>query len=588
MIVNHFEKQPTFEIRPTIEQKPFESKAVQAFFTKWCEINDSIQPQIVTREQWDSLKKEGILKKRPDGKQTLFIPKNLQLWEMVGVMEVIDKDTFTAKPKRSSEAKEKLLALGKTFENAGVYIAKRLGGIGEKEMAEALALELHQYGRSLTEGESQEISRIDDIASHNLTPEETEVIDHFLAGDTLYESRMQRVATLPADNQAKKDESLEAQRQETLSQFFRVAEKAFALESKSANKELQENPIELKPWQSDTPIHNAFLRKIDRALAKQIETPKRELDTAIFRRGLEKLTSEMRERGWKHSINDFFEASGLNLRFEQESLVEALNISQLKTDLEAIREGGDKASISKKEREIADIIQQAVSDLPYKLDANNPSEMVANQYINCVGASMLGGALMKEASLNYLVGDVPEHSILFLVTSDGQVEWRDMRHASFNEDLTDEEIEGRRKDDKPLTVADIVAFSQKPRSEGLMFDIDSPKYREKLSWVKEGQRQYVTVFGPEYGQKIQILNNTGATLCRFGYHEEAVEAYRQAIEVDPKIAYPYNGLGNALRSLDRNEEAVEAYRMFIKLLKDKTGDDYRIKRVEQIIAKLKK
>ena len=305
MIVNHFEKQPTFEIRPTIEQKPFESKAVQAFFTKWCEINDSIQPQIVTREQWDSLKKEGILKKRPDGKQTLFIPKNLQLWEMVGVMEVIDKDTFTAKPKRSSEAKEKLLALGKTFENAGVYIAKRLGGIGEKEMAEALALELHQYGRSLTEGESQEISRIDDIASHNLTPEETEVIDHFLAGDTLYESRMQRVATLPADNQAKKDESLEAQRQETLSQFFRVAEKAFALESKSANKELQENPIELKPWQSDTPIHNAFLRKIDRALAKQIETPKRELDTAIFRRGLEKLTSEMRERGWKQDHTQY-------------------------------------------------------------------------------------------------------------------------------------------------------------------------------------------------------------------------------------------------------------------------------------------
>ncbi|MEK7068949.1 MAG: tetratricopeptide repeat protein [Patescibacteria group bacterium] len=311
----------------------------------------------------------------------------------------------------------------------------------------------------------------------------------------------------------------------------------------------------------------------------------------------------------------------MNLRFEQRSLVEALNISQLKTDLEAIREKGNKVSISRKEREIADIIQQAVSNFPYKAGANNPSEMVANQYINCVGASVLGGALMKEAGLNYLVGDVPRHSILFLVTSDGRVEWRDMHHASFNEDLTDEEIVGRRKDGEPLTVADIVAFSQKSRSEGLMFDIDNSKYREKLSWVKEGQRQCVTVFEPEYGQQIQILNNIGSTLYNLGRPGEAVKAYRQAIDLDPKIAYPYNGLGSALddlgrhkeaveayrqaigidpkyvhaynglghalRSLGHNEEAIKAYEKFIESA-DKESDDAWIKRAEQIIAELKK
>lgn len=44
---------------------------------------------------------------------------------------------------------------------------------------------------------------------------------------------------------------------------------------------------------------------------------------------------------------------------------------------------------------------------------------------------------MKEVGLNYLVGTVPEHSILFLVTSDGNVEWRDMQNSDLNEDLTD-------------------------------------------------------------------------------------------------------------------------------------------------------
>ncbi len=619
--MNHFREQSKFEIKPSIEQEPFESPAVQSFFTKWCEINDSIQPQVVTREQWDSRGMQEILEKRPDGKKTLFIPKDLQLWEMIGVMEVLDKDTFAAKPKRATEAKEKILALGRTFENAGVYIAKRLDGINEgREIAEALALELYQYGQSLTQGKTEEMLQIDDIALHNLAPQETEAVDRFLAGDTLYESRKQMVEKLTTDDQAEKDALYEAQRQKALAQFFRVAEKAFALKSKSAGRELAKGPTKLKPWQSDAPIHSAFLKRIERALTKQIETPKRELNMAIFRRGLEKLTSEMKESGWKKGIDNFFEKVNVDLPFEQRKLVDALRIAELKTELATIRELGDAAQISMKEREIADKIQKAVSNFRYQFGANNPSEMVASQYINCVGASMLGGALMKEAGLNYLVGVVPEHSVLFLVTSDGQVEWRDMRSTSSNERLTDEMIKGQKRDGKPLTIKDIVAFSQKPTPERLIFDVDSPTYRKKLPWVKEGQRQYVIVLEPEYGQYIQILNNTGNALFSLDRPEEAIEAYRQAIDVEPKYIYPYNGLGDALFSLDRPEEAIEAYRQAIDVdpkfaysynglgnvlvnlgrqkeaieayqkfidLANKKSDDYWIKRAEKIIAELK-
>ncbi len=49
-------------------------------------------------------------------------------------------------------------------------------------------------------------------------------------------------------------------------------------------------------------------------------------------------------------------------------------------------------------------------------------------------------------------------------------------------------------------------------------------------------------------------------------YEEAEAAYRKAIELDPKLAYPWNGLGNLLTDhLNRYEEAESAYREAIEL-----------------------
>lgn len=331
--MDHFREQPKFEIQPVIEQRPFENPAVQSFFTEWCKINDSIQPQMVGRDEWEKRGIKGILEKRPDGKQALFIPEDLQLWEIVGVMEAVDRDTFAAKPERQAEAKEKLLALAKTFQNSGTYIAQRIEGIHKgQEIAKALAQEFYEYGQSLTEGRKPEVPPgINAIASRNLTPEETETADRFLAGDDLYASRQKKLEKRIAEDSSKKGGELyENERQRTLSQFFRAAEKAFALESKSRDGELRESATQLKPWQSDAPIHSAFLAKIEKAMTKKIETPKREFKTAIFRRGLEKLIGEMREGGWKSVINRFFENSGLDLQVKQKKLIDVLRIPELK------------------------------------------------------------------------------------------------------------------------------------------------------------------------------------------------------------------------------------------------------------------
>ena len=592
-------EQSKFEIQPVVEQEPFQNLAVQGFFAKWCEINDSITPKIISREAWEQRREEGVLEKTPDqdSKRTLYLPIDLKLWEMVGVVEAVDHDTFKTKPERQNEKRDKLLALGKLFQNSGIYIAQRLDSIEDgKKIAGALAEEFYDYGLSLGTGKKAETTtNLNDIASNSLTPEETQQADRFLAGKNLYASRQARAEKASGSDPAKQDEIYEAERQKTLSQFFGVAQNAFELKQRTEN--LEQNPAAsgLKPWQSNTPIHNAFLEKIERAMIKEVEAPKNELVGSIFRGALPKLISDMREQGWKRGVNSLFEKLGINFSVEQRKIADVLNITQLKTELENIRESKNLDTISAKEREIADKIQKAVGSFPYnKSHGNNPAEIVANQYINCVGASTLGGALMKEAGLDYLVGDVHHHSILFLVTSDGHIEHRDMldKGLKSNKELTDKMIVGKKKDGSPLAVADIEAFSRDPKPEGLVFDIqeEGPDYLNKIPWIKEVRRQYVTVFEPEYGQQIQILGNTGGALYDLGRYEEAAEFFRQAAALNPKASFIYYLWGDALSALNRHEEAAEAYQIFIDLANRQRGRlsmKIQIKHARDKIARLK-
>jgi tetratricopeptide (TPR) repeat protein len=50
-----------------------------------------------------------------------------------------------------------------------------------------------------------------------------------------------------------------------------------------------------------------------------------------------------------------------------------------------------------------------------------------------------------------------------------------------------------------------------------------------------------------------------------GRYDEAEQAYRRAIEVDPGYAYAWNVLANLLELKKRNEEAEQAYRQAIKI-----------------------
>ncbi|GIW67570.1 MAG: hypothetical protein KatS3mg096_438 [Candidatus Parcubacteria bacterium] len=561
--MENFKKLAKFDVRSVIEQKPFKNPAVQYFFEKWFKVNDFIELQVISREKWIEYKEKGILEAKPDGKKLLFIPDDLQLWEIIGIIEAIDRDTFKNNPEKVKEAKEKLLELGKIFKNAGIYIAQRLNNIQEgREIAEALALEFYQYGQLLSQEETQEELKIEDISSHQLTLKETEEVDFFLAGKTLYESRKQRIDKEIQKNQTINKEKLyEEQRQKTLAQFFRAAEKAFIIKYKTEKGGLKEIQSELKPWQ--TPIHDDFLRRIEKALSRKIEAPKQELIASIFRHGMELLKNSMLFDKLPDYVKDYI----IYWQNGERTLREAIKIDELKKELAAMRKNNvDPEEIAKKELKIAEKIQLVISSFPQEKGSDKPLGIIVTQAINCVGASLLGGALFEEVGLKYLVVSVPGHSVLFLITSNGQVWWFDMLNAEANKILTDDMIEGKRKDGKSLTVKDIIDFSQDIGSEELIFDLKLPSelYKELLPEIID-QYIKINIFKPERGHQIQVLFNLGLALFELNRYEEAIEVYKQVIALSPKYANAYNNLGFFLSEFSLREEAIEAYKQAITL-----------------------
>jgi tetratricopeptide (TPR) repeat protein len=57
----------------------------------------------------------------------------------------------------------------------------------------------------------------------------------------------------------------------------------------------------------------------------------------------------------------------------------------------------------------------------------------------------------------------------------------------------------------------------------------------------------------------------GGTLDRANKPDEAIAAFQRAIDLNPKVAYPHNGLGNVYHSLGRHDEAIAAFQRAIDL-----------------------
>jgi len=60
-------------------------------------------------------------------------------------------------------------------------------------------------------------------------------------------------------------------------------------------------------------------------------------------------------------------------------------------------------------------------------------------------------------------------------------------------------------------------------------------------------------------------NNLGTLFANKGRFDEAIENYRQAIQINPNYAEALDNLGHALTAQGRFDEAIENYRQAIQI-----------------------
>ncbi len=610
-----------FEVGPIIEQTPFEDPGVQSFFGEWCKVNDGIRPKFIDRKKWD--KKGGmdeVLRQtwRKD-KKVLSIPKDLHLWEMVDVMEAVDKDTFSNNPEQRPNKKEEMRGLGHMFENAGVYIAQRLDSIDRgKGIAEDLAVQFYDYGQSLVSGKKPDTKAdLDELANLTIPDEELEEVDRWLAGEEFYATKREQLdRVLPSDPE-QRTQFFEDARTDALSRYFRVAQAAFERQQKTDRGEtVLANEGQVEPWELATPIHTGIINKSNESIQRAMESPKREMEGSIFRRGIAHIQDKMPFDKLPRIIKEALEGWDNN----EKTLRALLEMDDKKHILNILRERGDLQAIAAAELDFAEIIQATVSTFPQKKGAKYPSGLVSTQEMDCVGATLVGGAFLSELGINHLVVDYPEHASIFVISSTGQIESLDMVGTIENFGLNDETISGIDSDGSEITLEKIVEFSRDPSRTNLKFELSSDPYEKYLSKFKY-RKSPLVVYKPEIGNRILTLNslgnvlknskdsdaaikcfkeaidldpnyanayfNLGATLGRFGEAKEAEEACKKAISLKPEEPDAYSQLGLILILQNRDEDALLCFNKFLELA-DPEIDDRYIKTVNDSIAKLKR
>ena len=564
-------KTPAFnshKISEVLEHRPFNDFADQEFFAEWCKVHDNLCPQFLPRKDRETLDEGQILQQRK-GQLTLFLPQDLQLWEMMEIIRKIDHDTLKHKPKKQNERANQLLELGRKFEKSGLYFANFFPSDDKSEeakLAQDLAQQFYSYGCSL-----QQKTKNSDALPRNisLSEEELSEVDQRLLGKQAYEKRLARLWENPSTDQ------LNAMRKELLTTAFKALKKDTSKEEWEKSRETKKCP------------YYKFQEKVQSQILRVIQTPETELYTAIFRRGKENLISNMlAPKGDNHMRNFLRKNLGVDLPFLKTKLTDALKLPILKSELEKVRKTGNKSLISAKELEIAKKVQEKVSSFDYQTMANIPSQMVETSKMNCVGAALLGGTFLEELDISYLAVDLPDHASTILITSDGKwyrqdfTSWTAKIKRNYTE-ITPEIVENEQEriklqEQKEGTLVlnwnpyskisdHLSIYISNPENtfqsliynnQGAIFSNSKDTFKAKKNYKKSLQVQV---------NSVKAYNNLGADLWRLWRYDEAIQYYKKAIELDANYIYAYNNLGNTLSALEKYEEAIDCYQKAIEL-----------------------
>ena len=572
----------TYEGTP---DNPLASPSAQSAFGEWGEINGC------TVEFTEGTDTESRVSPQDNGTGSILtISPALSPGDLPELVGVIDSSIYGPESGESVRAMHRLQELGGSLIKVSQYIVSQMDEADPGwAIAKSLADDIRRHGSSLTENQNPDNTQ---TTADQLTPEEKLAASRWLLGENLHESRMSRVNKVAENAPSLSVEELrEDQMQKTIKQFFRTADRAFRLQKRDeidskepvglswdsttnhnwlmqktikqffrtadrAFRLQKRDEIDSKEpaglsWDSTT-IHDWLIEGINHELKTISGAPEAEVWKAIHRKGLQLLLDEM---------------PAPEMGNEHKKLKDYVRLDLMKEGLKELRETGDTEAIAQEEKRIADVIQSAIAKYSYGDSIYEPASIVKSVTMNCVGASMTGYALMQEVGLKCVAVSVPEHSMMGLVTSNGEVQWREMQVDSARMTLDDSMFTAKNPDGNIVTGYDIAnGVDSLNFSATLEFNPESHgNYRLMLPWVKEGSPHYISVSHPESGITAQVTNSLGSARGRKGEIDEAIKVLEAGLKVDPNDSDLYVNLGFALIENGEIDEAIKVLEAGLKV-----------------------
>ena len=230
-----------------------------------------------------------------------------------------------------------------------------------------------------------------------------------------------------------------------------------------------------------------------------------------------------------------------------------LDIPAIQAELGDLRARGDLVGLGKKEEEITRHFQSVISSYGYESATHHPKNILESKKMNCVGASLIGGLLLKEVGITCVLAGAGSHVFLVVTTSDERVLWQDMQDGKEQPKLENGEITADAMVDvKP---SDVISFSRQPTMGGLTFTVKKDFWKDKP----------VTLYPFMDGVEEMELVNTGFEFNRAGRYLEAKEVLEVAAEKYSGAADAHLGLAKALKGLGHYVESIAECRKVLEI-----------------------
>jgi tetratricopeptide (TPR) repeat protein len=279
----------------------------------------------------------------------------------------------------------------------------------------------------------------------------------------------------------------------------------------------------------------------------------RELEMAILKNGAHTLIRKLGSNGWHEEAR-----TALGLPEDEQRSVREIFDDSIRL-LRNIRENQTPDVVQAAELDYIAQVQRFVRRLPgTEADESgvNPARVRQEQNRTCAEASVIAGALLEEAGIQYAGGRFPGHSFLVVRTTGGRVYHRDFIHPQADYELLNSYLQGDTDTSESITVLDISSFIASQNRSQLRVNLTRTRFEDSHPRAYHGDpRHFMTIYPAETSHIDEILESMSSSFDSLDMPLELSFAADLGIHLLPAEPNYYLRQANALSSFGGLEEA---------------------------------